>query len=233
MAGEIDRRLVVEDSHFEYLKIQKGRLDKFSGDRQQWHELYERDLSYTFSGIRPYLPGLCWGFLDIGSGLGGIDVLIRRHYQSIAESKPLLAASSFACPYVHLVDGIADPPVMRLHRETFCDREVARDFQLKNGLPADRFVYSGPNDAIESKPFDLVVSFGSWCFHYEPNVYLPKLAGLLSDDAIVIVDLRRDRGWERQLWNAGLKVKAVTRQAPKYHRVILANVSFAKTSAAA
>lgn len=229
----LNPRLVIEDRHFAYLKVQKGSLDKFSGDRAKWHELYERDLAQTFAEIHPFLPDLCWGFLDIGSGLGGIDVLIRRHYQAIAESKPMLAASSFACPYVHLVDGIADPPVVRLHRETFCDREVARDFQLKNGLPADRFVYSGPAEAIESKPFHLVVSFGSWCFHYEPNTYLPKLAGLLRDDAIVIVDLRRDRGWELQLWDAGLGVVAVTREAPKYQRLVLLNESFAKTPAAA
>lgn len=220
MVGEINTAVTVGDDHFEYLRIQKGSLDKFAHDRERWHAMYEADLARTFEEIRPFLPPVCWGFIDIGAGLGGIDVLIRRHYEAADGG---VFGAEHGCPYVHLLDGIDDPPVMNLHRQTFSNRAVARDFQLKNGLPAERFRYFGPGEPLQSKPFDLVVSFGSWCFHYPPAVYLPELmrGGGVQKDCVVIVDLRRGRGWDRQLWDAGLRALAIVRDSEKFLRVVL------------
>jgi hypothetical protein len=205
--------IVVDDAHFEYLKIQKGNLDPFASDRRQWHQLYERDLLRTYAEIRPHLPKLCWGLLDIGSGLGGIDVLIGRHYEQRDGCRP----------YTHLLDGIDDPPVMRLHRETFNSMRVARDFQTKNGLPAERFGFFGTREQFYRRPYDLVVSFGSWCFHYPPSVYLRELTkgGGLHEGTILIVDMRRGKpDWMAEFWDAGFKLIEVVRTSAKLDRIV-------------
>jgi len=210
---QIDTTLIVDDAHFEYLKIQKGNLEPFASDRHQWQARYERDLLRTFAEIRPYLPNVCWGFLDIGSGLGGIDVLIGRHYERRDGGRP----------YTHLLDGIDDPPVMRLHRETFNNMRVARDFQLKNGLPGERFGYFGTREQFYRRPYDLVVSFGSWCFHYPPSTYLPELTkgGGLHSDSVVIVDMRRGKPeWVSDFWAAGFRSVALVRSSPKFERIV-------------
>lgn len=204
----IDPSIVVEDSHFEYLKLQKGRLHEVSHDRARWHIAYEHDLMTTYQEIAPHLPETCWGFLDIGSGLGGIDILISRFYGPKT--------------FVNLLDGENDPPEMRKHRETFNDMRVAKDFHIKNGTRADRFGYISTSTEFVTKPYDLVVSFGSWCFHYEPDVYLPLLfrGSGLHADSVVIVDVRRDRADYAQQLRKKFDLVAVVRSSAKFTRCV-------------
>lgn len=230
----IDTSIVVEDPHFEYLKLQKGRLDPLKNLRESWHGAYERDLRNTYNEIKPYLPSRCWGLLDIGSGLGGIDVLLYRHYTRITDAIDITTVEDTDAgrgtvllpiksgPYINLLDGESDPPEMHLHRETFNDMNVARDFHVKNGVPADRFAYYTPQSNDFVKPFDLVVSFGSWCFHYEPNVYLDRLmsGGGLHNQTRIIIDKRRDRPeWDQQL-KKHLQCFGVIREARKFTRLV-------------
>lgn len=208
MANQVDPSLIVEDSHFEYLRLQKGKLHDLIDDRQRWLIAYQHDLANTYHEIREHLPAMCWGLLDIGSGLGGIDVLLSRHYGDQ--------------PYVNLLDGEDDPPEMKLHRQTFNSMKIARDFLVKNGVRSDRFGYLTTKADFVVKPYDVVVSFGSWCFHYEPDVYLPLLlsGGGLHSDSIIIVDVRNDRpDYDRQLRNALYQV-AIVRRSTKFTRTV-------------
>lgn len=208
--------LEVEDEHFDYLRLQKGRLDEFSDDRATWHRMYEADLAQQFDNIRPHLPAVCWGFLDVGSGLGGIDVLIARHYAAGA------SVPRCAYPFVHLLDGVDDPPEMHLHRQTFSSKRVARDFHTKNGVPPERFRYFGPSDDFCARPYDLVVSFGSWCFHYEPAVYLPRLLmpGGLHSESVLILDVRTNKPeWEAELERTFRRVEVIATR-PKWRRIV-------------
>lgn len=200
----------VSDEAFPYLRAQKGRLDDLAHDRPRWLAAYRADLERSLVEMQPYLPNVCWGIFDIGSGLGGIDVLLYRYYPNE--------------PYVFLLDGVDDPPEMKLHRETFSNERVARAFLRANGVRSDRINYYGPDAAQINAPYDLVLSLGSWCFHYEPNVYLPKLlaGGGLHMDSRIIVDLRRDKPeWREQLKAANVQLLAVIRDERKYLRVVL------------
>lgn len=221
-AQMIDTEIIVEDSHFEYLALQKGRLDAAKKQRGTWHALYQRDLRSTYDEIKPFLPAQCWGLLDIGSGLGGIDVLLYRHYRHLGYMKSLVSGSgSLNGPYINLLDGENDPAVMKLHRQTFNSMRVAKDFQVKNGVPAERFFYYTPDSQDFVKPFDLVVSFGSWGFHYEPDVYLPRLfaGGGLTRGSRIIMDVRRDKQeWKEQL-RKRLHCIGVIREARKFTRL--------------
>lgn len=208
MNTEID----VSDEAFEYLRLQKGSLDKFSHDRPRWLAAYRTDLQRTFDEIKPWLPERCWALLDIGSGLGGIDALLSRHYDG--------------GPFVNLLDGVDDRPQMNLHRQTFSNERVARNFLRANGVRGDRIRYHGPTATAEDlrAPYDLVVSFGSWCFHYEPNEYLPRLlaGGGLHAESVVIVDVRAGKKlWHEQLEDVLRPIKFI-RSAQKYMRVAYA-----------
>jgi SAM-dependent methyltransferase len=182
MGAEISSPVIVDDEQFEYLRLQKGNLFDLSNDRQRWQSAYETDLQETYAGIRDHLPNPCWGVLDIGSGLGGIDVLLTRHYQPDP-------------PYVHLLDGETDAPRMRRHRETFNSMTVARRFLLANGMRPERFGYFTVATHVLPRPYDLVLSLGSWCFHYPPDTYLPLLisGGGLHADTVLIVDVRNGK----------------------------------------
>lgn len=201
--------VIVSDAQFEYLRLQKGSLFELSQDRARWQEAYETDLRQTFREMQQHLPRPCWGVLDIGSGLGGIDILIARHY---ADNPP----------YIHLLDGEADAPIMRVHRRTFNNMTVAREFLTANGVRRDRFGYFTTATENLPRPYDLVISLGSWCFHYAPDVYLPLLlsGGGLHMDSVIVVDVRtRKSEYARQLARCLDRV-AVIRETPKYTRSV-------------
>lgn len=202
----------VSDEAFAYLRIQKGSLEPFAGDRAEWHRRYEADLRATFEHIERHLPMRpdSLRLLDVGSGVGGIDVLIRRNYEDDCLKT-----------HLHLLDGIADPPVMNLHRETFNNMNVARAFQEENGLELDAFrAWSPETKTFGDQQFDLVVSFGSWCFHYPPAVYLRQVHRSIASGAVLILDVRRNRPeWMRVLEQV-FELVTMVELKPKYSRCV-------------
>lgn len=207
----------VRPEQFEYLKLQKGSLDYLKKDPIAWGTAYAGSLKKQYLNIRHWLPKRCGSLLDVGSGLGGIDILISRHYVNFMDSPQQY-------PRVFLLDGIADPPVMTLHRKTFNHMGVAARFLTDNGIPFQNIGWFSPDfvrDATRAffDSFDLIVSFGSWCFHYEPNTYLPQLLnGAIGPETVVIIDVRADRpSWDQQLSDA-LALEATIKRSKKWDR---------------
>lgn len=200
--------LHIDPEHFEYLRIQKGNLDKYAHDFADWKRRYQTDLQHAYEAIAPWLPQTCGELLDVGSGLGGMDVLIRRHYEARGQE-----------PLVALLDGWDDPPKMRVHRETFNSMRQARNFQVKNGCFPLRFEAYSPGVAKFPRAFDLVVSFGSWCFHYPPSEYLPRLLESgVHNGTVLILEVRRDRpAWWDELRRDLVPWELIT-EKPKWVR---------------
>lgn len=209
MGAKIDDPVIVNDEQFEFLRLQKGNLFDLSNDRQRWQTAYESDLRETYVGIRDHLPNPCWGVLDVGSGLGGIDVLLTRHYQP-------------APPYIHLLDGEDDAPKMKLHRQTFNSMTVARSFLVSNGVRSDRFGYFTIATEVLPRPYDLVLSLGSWCFHYPPDTYLPLLlsGGGLHMDTVLVMDVRKGKPEYSVQIAESLDCVAIIKEASKYTRAV-------------
>jgi SAM-dependent methyltransferase len=195
--------LIVEDNHFKFLRLQKGSLDRFGHDREAWHIAYEQEITKDFSSISKYLPSSCGSVLDIGGGLGGIDALLVRKFGTACE--------------VCILDGVRDRAVVRLHRKTFNDMEVTRDFLTKNGV--DRFEYRAPNNIGDPKPYDMIISMGSWCFHYPPDTYLKFAMACCHPGTVLIVDMRRDKPqWLREM-GAAFQLVALVKRQQKYDRL--------------
>jgi SAM-dependent methyltransferase len=203
-------KIRVDQEHFDYLRLQKGSLDDIAHDRPRWHQHYEADLRETYRQIAPWIPNQCAAMLDVGSGLGGIDVLLARHY-----------AEHDQAPQVALLDGHDDEPVMTLHRRTFNNMRVAREFQVANGLPGSRFTGYRTDVTYFERSFDLIMSFGSWCFHYPPEVYLARLcAGAIHHRTVIILDVRRNKlSWMGDLERVFELVTMVAAK-PKWSRCV-------------
>lgn len=196
--------MIVGDEAFRYLVLQKGSLDHLKGDRAAWLAAYEQALADDFATLLPYLPPILAGrrLLDVGSGLGGIDVLIDRYYGGID---------------VKLLDGVDDPAEMKLHRQTFNSMKVAGDFLTANGV--HQWSYAGM-PPVATHAMDIVISLGSWCFHYSPIEYLSFVYRCCTTTTVVIVDVRKDKPEWLEMLCTRFFVVGCALSRPKFNRMV-------------
>jgi SAM-dependent methyltransferase len=170
-----DFQFSITDEQFSYLSIQRGGISDLRGDRKAWEAAYHDAIFETYASIVPFLPAECASLLDVGSGLGGIDVVLNRHYGGDVAVYPL--------------DGLDDEARCIKHAKTFNSARVTREFQRANGV--NEFCYYTPQTLEPLVPFDLIVSFGSYCFHYSPDVYLNFIKACCKPSTILIFEVRR------------------------------------------
>lgn len=194
----------IDPEHFEYLVIQRGEVSDARHDFEVWKKAYEASLKVIFKSIEPVLPATCARVVDIGSGLGGIDVFFAEHYSTPQQ------------PVVCLIDGLEDPPKVNWHFKTFSHQGRALDFLKKNGVKFP--CYFSPNNWPKKTRADLIVSFAAYCFHIPVGDYIQEVKESMHADTVVIFDVRRQRrDWLEELVRALGKPKVLA-EGPKYVR---------------
>jgi SAM-dependent methyltransferase len=169
--------MIVEQEHLKYLHVQRGEVsDALKSGVDAWKAAYARSLDAIYESMAPALPTRCRRVLDVGSGLGGIDVLLARRYPNLD---------------VHTLDGVEDPPVVASHSKPFSHAGVAADFLRKNGVTSH--THHAPYTQSFDVKFDLVISFAAWGFHITPGDYLPQVKAALAPKAVIILDVRHTR----------------------------------------
>jgi len=127
---------------------------------------YIKSLRDDFAGIEPHLPESCESILDIGCGMAGIDILLKRKYPDAK---------------LYLLDGDGPKEDWRggfeKDMKPFSNREVATAFLASNGVTVDRWYDIGTQD-IEA---DLVISLLSWGWHYPLETYRVKAKTIICD----------------------------------------------------
>lgn len=201
-------KFVINEKERQYLRVQKGMLSEIADDRS-FDEAYNKLIEENFQEIRPYLQQTCRAILDVGSGLGGINARICEHY---AEK-----------PDVVLLDGLNDKPVVNRHAETFNDFFVAQQFLNKHGTP--RVHWTDPKTCEHYNPeykaafeYDLVISYGAWCFHTPPEMYLSYVKAYAT--GLLILDVRKDKPeWFKTLIKE-FKFERIIKVGKKYDRCL-------------
>lgn len=105
--------------------------------------------------IQSVLPKKVARILDIGCGMAGIDVVLKRIYP--AAELWLLDGDG-----VDPRDGWLD------ERGAFSSRDAANALLAANGVKADRWINVNTKEALEA---DLVISLASWGYHYPLSTY--------------------------------------------------------------
>ncbi|NJN00172.1 MAG: hypothetical protein HC793_00340 [Aquincola sp.] len=175
--------MIIEPKHFDYLVIQRGEVSDHRHDFNEWKNAYEKSLEEILASIEGHLPDRCTHLLDIGGGMGGIDVLLHRHFGGKTE--------------VHILDGLEDPPEVKSHANTFSNAEVASDFLRVNGVRSIGYHWPRPLPHLK---FDLIVSFAAYCFHIPPTTYFDVLTQMSKPGTVFIFDVRASNTlWLEQL----------------------------------
>ena len=109
-----------------------------------------------FKQLLPYLPKTVGTILDIGCGMAGIDVLLKRHYPDAQ---------------LWLLDGDGKDPRdgwEKKRPEAFSSRAAADELLAANGVKADRWIDINTPEHLRA---DLVISLASWGYHYPIATY--------------------------------------------------------------
>lgn len=195
--------MLIEDKHFEYLVLQNGSIDKFKDSRVVWRKAYEDRLSEIAINVSPWLPkDRPYSILDIGSGLGGIHIKLK-------ELNPQVKVS--------LLDGAFDPPEMKAHAVTFNSMYVTEDFLNKNGVDIEEYC---PPSRWPKDQYDIILSLQSWCFHYNPELYIDMVRACIKPEGRIIVDMRIDYKTWQYVMQEAFGTPTVIREDRKFIRCV-------------
>lgn len=169
------RNLRIPDSVMPYLRVQKGEINHIE-DNDEFKQAYIKGLNHQFDAIQPYIPAILDSSLDIGSGVGGIDILLQKKFNHA----------------VYLLDAVETDPICTKHDVPFNSSTVTREYFIANNSRV--FGYIDPEDAQSGKmftpKFDLIHSVGSYCFHYSPVKYLNFVKASCHESTVLIFDVR-------------------------------------------
>lgn len=199
--------MIISDEAFEYLRVQQGALDAMKHDRNKWEQAYEHGLHATVQSFASFIPQPCERILDVGSGLGGVNILL--HQLTKAE--------------VWLLDGLADGPEMKRSYLTHNSMSVAQKFLEDNGVNfggcfAPNLTAKPARGRVKPPMFELVVSLSAWCFHFPPISYLRFVVACLGKGGRIVVDVRKDRDeYDAQL-DEYLRLVAIVLTGRKFER---------------
>lgn len=130
----------------------------------------------TFLSMRPFLPETCADFLDIGCGIGGVAMLVARHYPTAT---------------AHLIDGEAEGERYSYRPDGKPWASVGVALRLFAGHMPGRTVRAWPPDPALTVPCELIYSNCSWGHHFAIDTYLGLARRSLRPSGILITDLRR------------------------------------------
>lgn len=197
--------MIIEKRHFAYLVNQHGRVAHEREDFDRWKLAYEASLQAIYDSIAPVLPARCGSVLDIGSGLGGIDIYLHNHYDGDAR--------------IVLLDGDNGDPDVVWSYAPHNSFSVAYDFLQKNGVRGVSSILPGYLGEWSGEPFDLVVSFAAYGFHIAPSLYLEQLKTVIHDDTVLVLEVRRMKADWLELFAAAFGAPRILETTEKYMRL--------------
>ena len=192
-----------------YIRLQRTNLQRESSDVSV--KKFTEEMEQEYKLLASYLPPSLHCVLDIGCGVGGIDIPIYHNH-----GKPILA----------LLDSTGIP-LNGIHYsfhnkgEVYNSMNVTRKMMDDNDVSGYLILDSDNYDIIGLHVFtiDLVISLLAWGFHFSVQIYCEKVYSLLSLNGIVILDVRKGTNGIETL-NQFFSSIEVIFSKPKYDRIV-------------
>jgi SAM-dependent methyltransferase len=157
--------------------------------RRAIHSGYQAHMQRELGELKAFLPKSAKRIMDIGCGVGGMDLMLYKHFEEQGQQ-----------PHLLLVDktGISRDIFYGFHDEAavYNSLEVTEEFLQSNGVPEDR-IRMIDSDALATgvsqqtiPAVDLVVSTWAWGFHFPVTAYAGTVHKLMRPGARLILDVR-------------------------------------------
>lgn len=150
---------------------------------QRLSNLYYNDMEKDYQEIQPHIPDDAENVLDIGCGLGGINLFLSSDYNGDVNH--------------YLLDKTEISKIFYGFRQTpaaYNSLNVTKEFLTSNGIDNERLTTIDiSRDEFPTDPnFGLIISLKSWGFHYPLETYLNGVKKALNEDGKLIIDLRKE-----------------------------------------
>ena len=144
---------------------------------------YHEDTLKEFKTFVEYLPENVSNTLDIGCGIGAINVMIFDHYKHQS-------------PNIHLLDKTSVDEKIHYFLEKsasfYNSLELSKKFLSNEGVPQKLIHLHEVDGSLPQGSYDIILSLISWGFHYPISVYLEDSYDKLKDGGVLILDVRKE-----------------------------------------
>lgn len=152
--------------------------------QEEIKDKYINKLNDEFQSIRPHLPEAPDKILDIGCGIGGMELFLSHYYEDANPHYYLLDKTEVSeNVYYQFYDDAAYYNSLDVAGELLQENDVERE--RIHLLDADQF------DLSELEDIDICFSFLSWAFHYPLETYLDEVLDCLKPEGKLALDLRK------------------------------------------
>jgi SAM-dependent methyltransferase len=190
-SAEVRRRFEPQGNVFDLIKSNHEFQHEFI-------DSYMKTNLKFFHAIWPHIPERCHKVLDIGCGIGLLDLLI---YRNTSGGKPDLYLFDKSVDLTALSSTSIAPTGFNDRYVFTASLDQSARFLKLNGV-ADQHIHLcevGAWRIADGAPFDLVFSRKSWGFHYPLSEYLDEVVSSVSQHGAVITDVRANQEGEGML----------------------------------
>jgi SAM-dependent methyltransferase len=173
-------------------------------------ELYLKGLCAEYEEFAAYLPDTVSAVLDIGCGVGGINLFLYDQFGRKADIGFYLLDKTEISYKLHYG--------FRGTGAFYNSLGVSVTVLLDNGIARDNIflLEAAPDNRIDiDEKLDLVISLISWGFHFPVATYIDLVYRLLSDDGCLILDIRKGTGGLDELAHRFPRVQIIAEDEKK------------------
>ncbi len=181
--------------------------------REKVKQLFNEDMMGEYESIKSWLPNKCSRILDIGCGVGGIDVLLHRHYNCDGNTEFYLLDKTGINRKVYY--GFKKEPAF------YNSLDMTEQLLSQNGIHRENIhLLEVTSEHHINVPVvvDLVISLSSWGFHYPVSTYVNEVCDILRQEGHLILDVRKGKREEEELEQKFAKVQIIS-EGEKHFRV--------------
>ena len=187
----MNNKFIIDDEFQKLLCIQRHscrsnrqKVSKFDGE-----DLY-KDLSIVYDIFEEHLPKPVTNVLDVGCGLGYIDVVIHDRYTL---RQPL---------NFYMFDAL-DTLVSGQVKNFYSNLNLTKKFMLAHGANENNIflvdaLKTGSERSINEDPecfsglpkMDLVVSMYSWGWHFSIEKYIKEVSNIMNTGGLLVLEMK-------------------------------------------